>query len=152
MKQAPDFALPDQDGNVKTLNDYTGKWLVLYFYPKDNTTGCTAEACSFRDEREVIAELGNAEVVGVSKDSVFSHKKFVDEYQLNFTLLSDTEHKTIEAYDSWKLKRYMGREYMDTVRNTFIINPDGKIVKEFRGVDPKTHAAEIISNLKSLKS
>jgi len=140
--------LPDQNGDAKTLADYAGKWLVLYFYPKDDTPGCTTEACSFRDEREAIADLGNAEVVGISKDSVRSHKKFIDKYHLNFTLLSDPEHKVIEAYDSWKPLKFMGREYMGTQRNTFIITPDGKIAKEYIGVDPKTHAAEIIADLK----
>jgi peroxiredoxin Q/BCP len=152
MKQAPDFSLPDQDGNSKSLSDYAGKWLVLYFYPKDNTPGCTTEACNFRDERDAIAEFGSAEVVGVSKDSVRSHKKFVDEQHLNFTLLSDTEHKVTEAYDSWKLKKFMGREYMGTERNTFIISPKGEIVKEYRGVDPKTHAVQIIADLKAAQN
>lgn len=136
---------------MRTLADYAGKWLVLYFYPKDDTPGCTAEACNFRDEREVIAEFGNAEVVGVSKDSVRSHKKFTDKYGLTFTLLSDPEHKVIEAYDSWKPKKFMGREYIGTERNTFIISPDGMIAKEYRGVDPKTHAAQIIADLKTLQ-
>ncbi|HSX30870.1 MAG TPA: thioredoxin-dependent thiol peroxidase [Candidatus Saccharimonadales bacterium] len=152
MVQAADFNLPDQDGRVRTLADYAGKWLVLYFYPKDDTPGCTTEACSFRDEREAIAEFGSAEVVGVSKDSVRSHKKFIEKYGLNFTLLSDPDHKTIEAYGSWGPKKMMGREYMGTLRNTFIISPDGKIAKEYRGVDPKTHAAEIISDLKNLQA
>ena len=152
MKQAPDFSLPDQDGNIKTLADYAGKWLVLYFYPKDNTPGCTTEACNFRDEREAIGELSGAEVVGISKDSVRSHKKFTADHGLNFTLLSDTEHKTIEAYDSWKPKKFMGREYMGTERNTFIISPDGRIAQEYRGVDPKAHAAEIIADLRQLQA
>lgn len=152
MKPAPDFSLPDKDGNIHTLADYAGKWLVLYFYPKDDTPGCTTEACSFRDEREAIAELGNAEVVGISKDSVQSHKKFLEKYHLNFTLLSDPAHTTIEAYGSWQPKKFMGREYIGTMRNTFIINPDGQIVKEYRGVDPKTHAAEIIADLRELQA
>jgi len=152
MKKASDFALPDQDGNIKQLSDYAGKWLILYFYPKDNTPGCTTEACNFRDERDAIAEFGNAEVVGVSKDSVRSHKKFVEEHHLDFTLLSDTEHKTIEAYDSWKLKKFMGREYMGIERNTFIINPEGMIAKEYTGVDPKVHAAQIITDLRALQA
>ena len=152
MRQAPDFALPDQNGDVHKLADYAGKWLVLYFYPKDDTPGCTTEACNFRDEREAIAELAGAEVVGISKDSVRSHKKFLDKYGLNFTLLSDPEHAVIEAYDSWKPMKFMGREYMGTQRNTFIINPDGQIVKEYRGVDPKVHAAQIIADLKTLQS
>jgi peroxiredoxin Q/BCP len=152
MKQAPDFSLQDQDNVTHSLADYAGKWLVLYFYPKDDTTGCTAEACNFRDERDAIAEFGNAEVVGVSKDSVRSHKKFAEKYGLNFTLLSDPEHAVIEAYDSWKPKKFMGREYIGTERNTFIINPSGQIAREYRGVDPKKHAAEIIADLQALQS
>jgi peroxiredoxin Q/BCP len=152
MKQAPDFSLPDQHGDTKKLADYRGTWLVLYFYPKDNTSGCTAEACNFRDERDAIAGFGDAEVVGISKDSVRSHKKFVEDHHLNFTLLSDTEHKTIEAYGSWQPKKFMGREYMGTNRDTFIITPEGAIAKEYRGVDPKSHAAELIADLKALQS
>ena len=151
MKQAPDFSLPDQDNALHSLAEYAGKWLVLYFYPKDDTPGCTTEACSFRDEREAIEDLGNAKVVGISKDSVASHKKFMDKYGLNFTLLSDPEHATIEAYGSWKPKKFMGREYIGTERNTFIINPEGAIVKEYLGVDPKTHAAQIIADLQALQ-
>lgn len=152
MKPAPDFSLPDQDGAVHSLADYAGKWLVLYFYPKDDTPGCTTEACNFRDAREVIAQMGNAEVVGVSKDSVKSHRKFLDKYHLNFTLLSDPEHKVIEAYGSWKPKKFMGREYIGTQRNTFIISPDGQIAKKYIGVDPKTHTAEIIADLVALQN
>lgn len=152
MKVAPDFSLPDQNGTLHSLKDYAGKWLVLYFYPKDDTPGCTTEACSFRDEREAIAEFGNAEVVGVSKDSMRSHKKFADKYGLTFTLLSDPEHKTIEAYGSWQPKKFMGREYLGTNRDTFIINPEGNIAKEYRGVDPKTHAPQIIADLKQLQA
>jgi peroxiredoxin Q/BCP len=151
MKQAPDFSLQDQDGKTVSLADYAGKWLVLYFYPKDDTPGCTTEACTFRDEREAIAEFGNAEIIGISKDSVQSHKKFTDKHHLNFTLLSDPDHSTAEAYDSWKLKKFMGREYMGMERNTFIVDPTGKIAKEYRGVDPKVHAAQIIVDLKSLQ-
>lgn len=151
MKTAPDFTLQDQNGDTKTLADYSGRWLVLYFYPKDNTPGCTTEACNFRDERDAIAEFGNAEVVGISKDSVASHKKFIDKHRLNFTLLSDPNHVAIEAYDSWKLKKFMGREYMGIERNTFLISPDSKIAKTYRGVNPTKHAAEIITDLKSLQ-
>jgi len=152
MKQAPDFSLQDQNDTTHSLKDYAGTWLVLYFYPKDDTPGCTTEACSFRDEREVIAQLGNAEIVGVSKDSVKSHKKFADKYNLNFTLLSDPDHVAAEAYGSWKLKKFMGREYMGMERNTFIISPDGKIAKEYIGVNPKEHAAQIIADLKELQT
>lgn len=114
MKQAPDFALPDQTGKIHQLSDYAGKWLVLYFYPKDDTPGCTTEACNFRDARDAIAEFGNCVVVGISKDSVRSHKKFVDKYGLTFTLLSDPEHKVIEAYGSWAPKKFMGRSRSST--------------------------------------
>lgn len=152
MKKAPDFTLEDQDGTSRSLKDYGGKWLVLYFYPKDNTPGCTTEACNFRDERDAIAEFGNAEVVGVSKDSAASHKKFAEKHGLNFTLLSDPEHKIIKAYDSWKPLKFMGREYIGTQRNTFIIDPTGNIAKEYIGVNPAKHAAEIIADLKSLQN
>jgi peroxiredoxin Q/BCP len=152
MQKAPDFHLKDQDGKTHSLSDYAGKWLVLYFYPKDDTSGCTAEACAFRDARDLIAELGHAEVVGISKDSQTSHKKFIEKNKLNFTLLSDPTHETIEAYDSWKLKKFMGREYLGIERNTFIINPDGVIAKKYEGVDPKTHVAEILEDLERLQS
>lgn len=148
--KAPDFTLLDQDNQEHKLADYAGKWLVLYFYPKDSTPGCTAEACSFRDARADIEKF--AAVVGVSKDSVRSHKNFSEKYHLNFTLLSDPDHKVIEAYGSWKLKKFMGREYMGTNRDTFIIDPDGNIAKEYRGVDPKNHSEQIINDLKALKA
>jgi len=144
MQQAPDFTLPDQNGNTHSLRDYAGKWLVLYFYPEDETSGCTTEACNFRDAREVIADLGGAEVVGISKDSVESHKSFVDKNNLNFTLLSDESHDVIKAYNSWGI--------MAANRNTFIINPNGEIVKEYKGVEPNDHAAEIINDLKVLQA
>jgi peroxiredoxin Q/BCP len=152
MKTAANFSLQDQNGNLKSLRDFAGKWLVIYFYPKDDTPGCTTEACTFRDERDAIADMGHAEVIGISKDSVTSHKKFADKHHLNFTLLSDPDHATIEAYDSWKPKKFMGREFLGIERNTFIVNPDGKIVKEYRGVNPSQHAAQIIKDLKQLQS
>lgn len=150
MKKAPDFKLADQNGRHHSLKDYRGKWLVLYFYPKDDTPGCTKEACSFRDERDIIAELGNAEVVGVSKDSAASHKKFVDKYHLNFTVLSDELSKTIEDYGSLREKTLFGKRVIGTARNTFIINPKGYIAKEYLGVSPIGHAKQIIDDLKSL--
>jgi len=152
MQPAPDFSLPDQDGVMHSLHDYAGKWLVLYFYPKDDTPGCTTEACSFRDVREVIAALGRAEVVGISKDTVRSHKKFAHKYGLNFTLLSDPSLETIKAYGAWGLKRFMGREFEGTLRNTYLINPQGQIVKPYLGVSPKEHAAEIIQDLQALQA
>ena len=152
MDKAADFKLLDQDGVEHRLSDYSNKWLVLYFYPKDDTPGCTKEACNFRDAREDIANLGNVEVVGVSTDSVVSHKKFKDKHQLNFTLLSDPEHQTIEAYGSWKPRKFMGKEFMGTERNTVIINPEGFIVKRYSGVDPKIHAEQIINDLRELQA
>ena len=151
-KQAPNFNLTDQDGQNHSLTDYAGKWLVLYVYPRDNTPGCTKEACSFRDERDVIAKEGNATVIGVSKDSVASHKKFAEKHHLNFTLLSDPEHALIEALGAWKPKKFMGREMMGTHRNTYIIDPQGIIAKEYLGVNPVTHAQQIIDDLKSLQA
>lgn len=151
MRQAPDFTLPDQTGAIRSLKDYKGRWIVLYFYPKDSTPGCTTEACNFRDARDSIAEIGNAVVIGVSKDSVKSHAKFAEKHSLNFTLLSDASHGMIEAYGSWGKKKFMGREYEGVKRNTYIINPDGLIVKEYEGVNPAKHAAEIIHDLQDLQ-
>ncbi len=151
MKQAPNFTLPDQNGDEHSLTDYLGKWVVLYFYPKDDTPGCTTEACSFRDTRDAIAEYGNATVIGISKDTVRKHANFVKKYDLNFTLLSDPSTETIQAYDSWKEKSMYGRKYMGTMRNTFIIDPKGHIVREFIGVNPSKHAAEILAALDELQ-
>jgi peroxiredoxin Q/BCP len=141
--KAPNFTLPDQNGNMHSLADYANGWLVLYFYPEDDTPGCTTEACAFRDAREVIAELGNTQVVGVSKDSVDSHKKFADKYNLAFTLLSNPSHDTLRSYHSWS---DAGMQ-----RNTYIINPNGEIVKEYKNVNPEEHVAEIIKDLKVLQ-
>jgi peroxiredoxin Q/BCP len=152
MKQAPSFSLPDQNDKIHSLKDYAGTWLVLYFYPKDETPGCTTEACNFRDARDTIAEFGRAGVVGISKDTVKSHKKFADKHELNFTLLSDPDHKVIDAYGAWQKKKFMGREYMGIMRNTYIINPDGMIAKEYIGVDPKDHVGTIIEDLKTLRA
>lgn len=150
MEQAPEFTLSDQNGEEHSLSDYAGKWLVLYFYPKDDTPGCTTEACSFRDGYDEISKL--ATIVGISKDSVKSHKKFAEKYHLNFTILSDPEHKVIQAYGSWQPKKFMGRDYMGTNRDTFIINPKGQIAKEYRGVTPKNHADQIAADLKTLQA
>ncbi|HSX14833.1 MAG TPA: thioredoxin-dependent thiol peroxidase [Candidatus Saccharimonadales bacterium] len=147
--KAPDFNLPDQDGKNHSLADYRGKWLVLYFYPKDDTPGCTKEACSFRDGRQALVEAG-LEVAGVSKDTVASHKKFVDKYQLNFTLLADPELTTIKAYKSWGLKKFMGREFEGTLRNTYLINPKGEIVKTYEKVKPDQHAMQILEDFEAL--
>jgi peroxiredoxin Q/BCP len=150
MKKAPDFSLPDQDGTLRTLQEFKGRWIVLYFYPKDNTPGCTKEACNFRDERDAIAEYGNAVVLGVSKDSVASHAKFAEKHNINFTLLSDTEHATIKAYGSWKESNILGVKKGSVMRNTYLVSPDGMIAKEYRGVNPVTHASQIIKDLQEL--
>lgn len=151
MRKAPDFKLQDQSGNWKTLKDYAGKWLVLYFYPRDNTPGCTTEACNFRDERDAIAQFGNAEIVGISRDSVRKHANFIAKHNLNFTLLSDPDHTTIEAYSSWGPKKFMGREFIGIHRDTYLIDPQGNVAKEYKGVNPKNHAAEIIADFQTLQ-
>jgi peroxiredoxin Q/BCP len=151
MKKAPDFNLEDQNGISKSLKDYAGKWIVLYFYPKDNTPGCTKEACNFRDAREQIEIMTGAVVVGISKDSVNSHKKFAEKHNLNFDLLSDNEHKTAESYGAWGPKKFMGREFFGMHRNTYLIDPKGNIVKEYLGVNPTTHAVQLIKDLKEIK-
>jgi len=148
--KAPDFNLLDQHGKPHTLADYAGKWLVVYFYPKDDTPGCTTEACNFRDGREVLQQMG-AEIIGISKDTVKSHAKFAAKHQLDFTLLADPEHAVIDAYGSWRPKKFMGREFIGIHRDTYLINPDGDIVKKYEGVDPKTHIGDIIKDLKSLR-
>jgi peroxiredoxin Q/BCP len=151
-KPAPDFQLLDQDGISRKLSDYRGRWLVLYFYPKDDSAGCTKEACAFRDEHAAIAQFGNAEIVGVNKDSVASHKKFAQKHHLNFPLLSDSSREVSKAYGAWRGGKVQLLERpFATRRNTYLINPDGDIVKEYKGVQPRNHAAEIIQDLQDLQ-
>ena len=145
----PTFSLQDQDDNTVTTKDLLGSWALVYFYPKDDTPGCTKEACNFRDGRDMLESYG-IRVVGISKDSVKSHKKFAEKYNLEFTLLSDESTKVIEAFGSWKLKKFMGREYMGINRDSYLINPDGEIVKKYEGVNPKTHIAEIFEDYKEM--
>ena len=147
--KAPDFKLPDQNGDVHELKDYKGKWVVVYFYPKDNTPGCTKEACNFRDNIKPIEKL-NAEVIGVSTDTVKKHSNFVAKYDLPFTLLADEEQKMVNDYGVWGLKKFMGREYMGTNRMTFIIDPKGKIAKIYPKVKAATHGEEVLEDLKTL--
>ncbi len=151
MAQAPDFSLPDQNGVTHTLSQYKGKWVVVYFYPKDATPGCTKEACNFRDGREFLEGAG-AVVLGISKDSVASHKKFADAHKLNFTLLSDTSTETIQAYGAWGKKKFMGREYFGINRNTYLVNPKGELVKTYEGVNPLTHVGELLKDLQELSN
>ncbi|HSX35328.1 MAG TPA: thioredoxin-dependent thiol peroxidase [Patescibacteria group bacterium] len=145
--KAPDFTLPDQNGATHSLSDYAGKWVVLYFYPQDDTPGCTVEACSFRDARDDIEEAG-AVVLGVSKDDRKSHEAFINHHDLNFTLLSDTDGKVIEAYGAWG-KKMFGHEGI--LRKTFIINPKGEIVKTFGRVTPLGHGEQVVATLKTLQ-
>ncbi len=147
--KAPAFSLSDQNGIVHTLEQYRGKWIVLYFYPKDDTPGCTKEACSFRDGIHEF-EKRNVVVLGVSKDSVASHKKFAEKFHLNFLLLSDESTDTIKSYGAWGEKKFMGKTYQGIRRNTYIIDPEGTIVKTFSNVNPLTHTGEIISYLDRL--
>ena len=127
---APEFTLPDQNGTIHTLKEYRGKKVILYFYPKDNTAGCTKQACGFRDLYPQFTEKG-AVVLGVSKDSVASHKKFKEKYQLSFPILSDTELQVIQAYDVWKEKKLYGKVSMGVVRTTYLIDENGIISKAF---------------------
>ncbi|NTW61633.1 thioredoxin-dependent thiol peroxidase [Candidatus Saccharibacteria bacterium] len=143
MDFAPNFSLPDTNGTIRNLSDYKGKWLVLYFYPKDMTPGCTTEACSFRDNRDKITDLG-AEVIGISRDNASSHDKFKTKYNLNFTLLTDTDHSVMSAYGAWGKKQF-GRE--GVLRKTFIINPAGKIVKTYGRVTPIGHGEQVLKDL-----
>ena len=147
--KAPNFELPNQIGKIHQLSDYSGKWLIVYFYPKDDTSGCTKEACNFRDASAEYKKRG-VEIVGISKDSVKSHKKFADKFDLNFPLLSDESGKTIEAYGAWGEKSMFGKKYMGILRNTYLINPDGEIVKEYKGVKPEFHSVELLTDLKNL--
>ncbi len=145
-KIAPDFTLSDQDGVAHSLRDYIGKWVVLYFYPKDDTPGCTKEACSFQDSLHSLIERGVV-VIGVSKDSVASHKKFATKYNLEFPLLSDPDHKVIEQYSAWGEKKFMGKVFLGILRTTYLINPKGEIVKTYEKVNPNQHTGEIIKDL-----
>lgn len=145
-QKAPAFALPDATGKTVRLADYRGKKVVLYFYPKDDTSGCTKEACAFRDQLDEIQENG-AVVLGVSPDSVESHKKFAAKYSLNFPLLSDVEKKVAQAYGVWKEKSMYGRKYMGVERTTFIIDEQGKIDEIFRKVKVDGHIDDVLSEL-----
>ena len=144
--KAPDFELKDQEGKTHKLSDYRGKKVVLYFYPKDNTPGCTIEACNFRDDESSYKRKG-AVIIGVSTDDIASHKKFSLSKNLPFTLLADTEKNVVNKYGVWKEKSFMGRKYMGTSRETFIIDEKGKIIKHFDDVSVKDHSKEILKLL-----
>jgi thioredoxin-dependent peroxiredoxin len=147
--KAPDFSLPDEAGVMHKLSDYFGNWVVLYFYPKDDTPGCTKEACDFRDKLSDFQKLG-VEVVGISKDSVDSHLKFKEKYNLNFHILSDKDHEVISKYGAWGKKKLFGVTYEGTMRKSFLIDPTGDIIHEYKKVDPLVHAKQILSDVKTL--
>ena len=146
-KKAPDFTLLDQDGQKVSFKDFIGKKVVLYFYPKDNTSGCTKEACNFRDDFPKFKK-SDAVIIGISPDSVNSHKKFAEKYNLPFTLLSDEDKKVLEKYKVWKEKSMYGRKYMGVERTTYVIDENGKIKKIFNKVKVDGHNKEVMEALK----
>jgi len=157
--KAPDFSLPDQDGKLVSLSDYAGKWLVVYFYPKDDTPGCTKEACDFTDNVNDFSGL-NADVVGISRDDADAHQKFIAKYNLNLTLLSDPDKSVHEAYGAWGMKKNYGKEIEGVIRSTFIVSPDGKIADLWRKVSVRVkrkggttkHADKVKEKLEELQN
>jgi peroxiredoxin Q/BCP len=143
---APPFTLSDQEGKTHKLSDYKGKYVVLYFYPKDMTSGCTQEACDFRDSHVRLKKAG-AVVLGVSPDDAKSHTKFIGKYELPFSLLADTDHKVAEKYGAWGEKSLYGRKYMGIFRSTFLIGPDGKVVEAWPKVKVAGHVDEVLQAL-----
>jgi thioredoxin-dependent peroxiredoxin len=149
--KAPAFSLPDQEGKERSLSDEEGKWVLIYFYPKDDTPGCTKEACVIRDNFPAFKRL-DVTVFGVSVDTPKSHAKFIQKYHLPFILLADTEKTVVEAYGVWAKKKFMGREYMGTLRTSFLIDPKGKIANIYENVKPDAHAEEVLTDLGELKA
>ena len=147
--KAPEFKLKNQEGESVSLTNFAGKPFILYFYPKDDTPGCTTEACNFRDDYSVYEDMG-VEVVGVSPDDVQSHGKFSTKYALPFTLLADENHEVCEAYGVWGKKKNFGKEYYGVNRTTFLIDKDGIVRKVFKGVKPASHSQEVIEAVKGL--
>jgi thioredoxin-dependent peroxiredoxin len=145
-KAAPDFELQSDSGESVKLSDLRGHPVVLYFYPKDDTPGCTTEACEFRDAYDVFRRRG-VEVLGVSPDDVTSHEKFKSKHELPFTLLADTDHKVAEKYGVWGERKFAGKSYMGINRSTFIIDADGKVARAMRGIKPAGHAAAVLDSL-----
>jgi peroxiredoxin Q/BCP len=146
---APDFTLPDETDTLRRLSDYRGRQVVLYFYPKDDTPGCTTEACNFRDDYTAFTDE-DVIILGVSPDSPLSHRKFKQKNQLPFPLLSDQDHKVCDSYGVWGLKKFMGREYEGVLRTTFIIDAQGRIARVFESVRPAEHSAEVLAALHAL--
>ncbi len=149
-KRAPKFEAADQDGKTHSLEVCAGKWVLLYFYPKDDTPGCTTEACSLRDSCPKFKKLGTT-IFGVSVDTIKSHRKFADKFTLPFTLLADEDKKIVAAYGVWGKKKFMGREYLGIMRTSFLINPEGIIEKIYENVKPAEHAEEVLADLHAFK-
>jgi thioredoxin-dependent peroxiredoxin len=144
---APKFSLQDETGAVRNLSDYLGRQVILYFYPKDDTPGCTTEACNFRDDYSAYVEK-NVIILGVSPDSVASHKKFKEKFKLPFPLLADENHAVCESYGVWDKKNFMGKDYMGVLRTTFIVDEKGLIAHVFENVKPAQHSSEILATIK----
>lgn len=145
---APDFVLEDETGALRRLSDYRGQPVVLYFYPKDDTPGCTTQACNFRDDYATYRQAGIT-ILGVSPDSAKKHTRFIEKYSLPFTLLADVEHKVCELYGVWGRKKFMGREYDGVFRTTFLVGPQGDILKVFENVKPDGHSQEVLEALQT---
>ena len=148
---APDFTLPDETGTGHHLADQRGRWTVVYFYPEDDTSGCTMEACQFRDLDEEIKEIG-ADVWGISPDGSASHKRFREKYGLPFTLLSDEDHAVAEQYGAWTLKQNYGREYMGIQRSSYLVDPEGRIARAWPKVKADGHAADVLAALEEAQA
>jgi thioredoxin-dependent peroxiredoxin len=149
--KAPNFTLPDEDGKMHSLEEYKGKWVLLYFYPKDDTPGCTIEACTIRDQFQDFKSI-NAEVLGVSTDSIKSHRRFKDAYELPFTLLADEEKTLVNLYGVYGEKKMMGKTYMGTNRTSFLISPEGVLKKIYEKVKPPKHAAEVVEDIRAFST
>jgi len=150
-QKAPDFTLTDNEGNERSLQDYAGKWLLVYFYPKDDTPGCTKEACGFRDAWEELQE-SNIEVVGISADNEKSHRIFAQKYSLPFPLLVDMENEVSKKFGAYGEKKMFGNTFMGIKRQSYLIDPDGNIVKEYLKVKPAKHAEEVLEDVQELAS
>lgn len=148
-RKAPDFTLPDQNGDKHKLSSYRGQWVLVYFYPKDDTPGCTKQACAIRDHHAGFRR-GKIKVLGISVDPVRRHAKFVEKYALPFTLLSDEERKVVSKYGVWGKKKFMGREYEGTHRMSFLVDPEGKIAKIYPKVKPEAHAEQVLQDRRDL--
>lgn len=147
--KAVNFSLPDQNNKIHSLKDYKGQWVVVYFYPRDDTPGCTKEACGFRDKSQPYKDK-NIVIIGISKDSVDSHKKFAEKYHLNFPILSDASRETIKAYGAWGEKNFLGKTFEGVLRKTFLIGPTGEIRKTYDKVDVLNHAETILQDIKGV--